>query len=139
MQDFTGEWDIDRGATRLTVMEVGSIESAAMTIRMDDGVFQLRRTFVIDGETHEAGFSAPLDGTETVREDPERTLRLSVRPEKEDWVFTARIEEAVGESMNVVRYRLLDGGRRLEAEEHFRGPALSYDNLWVFERRPQPA
>jgi hypothetical protein len=34
-----------------------------------------------------------------------------------------------------VRYALLEGGRVLRAEERFRGPRLSYDNLWVFDKQ----
>lgn len=138
MRDFAGDWDLDRNATRLSVMDVASLDSAGLSIRMADGLFELRRTFVVEGETHEAGFTAPLDGTEAVREEPERVLRLQVHQDGGDWVFTAKIADEAGESLNTVRYRLSDDGRSLLADERFRGPALSYDNLWVFERRPQP-
>lgn len=49
-------------------------------------------------------------------------------------VFTTRIVESGGESINIVRYRLLNAGRLLQAQERFRGPQLSYDNLWVLAR-----
>jgi len=42
------------------------------------------------------------------------------------------------------RKEVVTRGRQLEADERYRGPGLSYDNLWVFDKdlrssRPQVA
>lgn len=50
-------------------------------------------------------------------------------------VFVTRIVAPQGEATNIVHYSLREGGRVIEAAEKFRGPKLSYDNLWVFDKK----
>ena len=53
-------------------------------------------------------------------------------------VFTTHLYAAGGESTNIVCYTLEPDGQVLQARESFRGPELSYENFWFFERVSGP-
>jgi hypothetical protein len=46
-----------------------------------------------------------------------------------------RLVAPQGDAINVVHYRLAANGRELRAEEQFRGPKVSYDNVWVLDKQ----
>lgn len=63
----------------------------------------------------------------------QRTFQLGVR--EDTLVFRDHLTAPWGAANDAVRYRLLDGGRTLEARESVRGARVSYDDRWVFEKR----
>jgi hypothetical protein len=91
--------------------------------------------FVAGGKESRNGYDLATDGTETEKVEPPITTRSRLEWDGDVLVLRERLTAPQGEATNTVRYRLLDGGRTLEAHESFRGPKLQYDNTWVFERR----
>jgi hypothetical protein len=100
-----------------------------------DPVFEFDRVFTRAGKDDKGGYSLFTDGSEKVTVEGAMTTRSKMAWETGLLVLRERIEAAQGHATNTVHYRLLDGGRTLEARESFRGPRLQYDNVWVLERR----
>jgi len=142
--DFSGEWSFNKEKSRWQLEALARLELAALSITHREPRFRLHRAFVIEGQRHEVAFDLTTDGNEIVRYEDERELRSRLRWEGDALVFTTRILTPAGEAINAVTYRMLPPGRQLEADERYRGPGLSYDNLWVFDKdlrssRPQVA
>ena len=70
-----------------------------------------------------------------MREEEGRTLFLRLYWQGDALIFATRITEPRGDAANVLTYWLRGNGRILEAEERFRSPWLSYENVWVFDKR----
>jgi hypothetical protein len=122
---------LNRQKSRLSLARVGQ---AVLQIEHRGSSFSLQRTFTIDGQNHEVVFDLPTDGSQVVRHEGERELRLRLGWEGDILVFTTHIVTPAGDAINTVRYRMLARSRQLEAAERYRGPGLSYDNLWVFDK-----
>lgn len=137
--NFSGEWTLNRQKSRLQLEALAKVEQAVLQIEHRASSFSLHRVLTIDGQRHEVVFDLPTDGSQVVRHEGERELRSRLGWESDILVFTTHIVTPSGEAINTVRYRMLPRGRQLEAAERYRGPGLSYDNLWVFDKAGRSA
>lgn len=132
--DFSGEWTINLEKSRFELQQLAALTEATVRIDHHEPEFTLHRRFVVGGKESTLSVSVRTDGKETETRDGERTLLGAGTWDGDVLVFTTRIEAPQGVATNTVRYRLLEGGRVLEADEVFKAPRLSYHNVWVFER-----
>lgn len=130
--DFTGEYELDRGACKLSPAAAG-VESAVLRIDHHDPVFRCWAKWVAGGTTFmEYVFELRADGPETAPGE-NNSSRLY-------WDGDALVaDHRMGAPDAVVtmswRHELADGGRRLRATEQLRGGGRDQDNVWEFVRR----
>ena len=131
--DFSGTWVLNLEKTRLQSFR--GLESGEIVIEHAEPRFRFHRAFVIKGKTDSTSWQLTTDGREVVVEEGGITRKSRLVWDGNALVLDERLTAKGGEATNRVRYRLLDGGRTLVAEERFRGSRLSYDNLWVADKR----
>ena len=132
--DFSGEWVLNKAKSSL-VKQLASIEKGTVHIEHEDPVFRFQRTFTFDGKDSSFGYELTTDGKEVVSDEGNSKLYSRLYWEGDALVFFTRIVAPAGEATNVVHYRVTGGGRELRAEEQFRAPELSYDNVWVLDKQ----
>lgn len=132
--DFSGQWTFNKEKSKLGIAELANLEKGTVKIEHNDPIFKMYRTFTIDGQDDSISLDLKADGKEIeTTEDSYKTYsRLSW--EGDTLVFVTRYVASEGEATNTVKYRLLDNGKTLQADENFVGPKLHYNNMWVFEK-----
>ncbi len=133
--DFSGEWVLDKARSQLQLQQASALDSGVVRIAHKDPVFHFDRKFSSGGQHDTLVWELKTDGAEVVRVDGEQRVTSSLSWAGDTLVFLTRIVAPRGEATNTVRYTLEDGGRTLRAAESFRGPRLSYDNVWVLAKR----
>jgi hypothetical protein len=131
--DFTGNWVLNKAKSTL-VKQFATIEKGTVHIEHEDPVFRFQRTFTFEGKDSSFGYELTTDGKEVVSDEGDSKLYSRLYWEGDALVFFTRIVAPAGEATNVVHYRLTGGGLELRAEEQFRGPKVSYDNVWVLDK-----
>jgi hypothetical protein len=132
--DFSGDWVLNK-AKSTVIKQLAGLEKAVAHIEHHDPVFKFQRTFTIDGKDNSFGYDLTTDGEEVVSDQGDSKLYSRLYWDGNALVFFTRIVAPAGEATNIVHYRLAREGRELRAEEQFRGPQVSYDNLWVFDKQ----
>ncbi|MGH7694016.1 MAG: hypothetical protein ACRENH_03500 [Gemmatimonadaceae bacterium] len=136
--DFSGEWTLNAQRSKLGLEQLRGLESAIVRVDHRDPHFQLWRKFVLRGEAHIVDLGLDARG-QAIESRVGKQRRVSCLTWEEDTlVFTTHMYASGGVSTNIVRYTLEQDGEVLQARESFRGPALSYENFWVFERVSGP-
>ena len=133
--DYSGEWVLRADRSGLDQRVWAGLEKFTVRIAHREPRFEFRHTSVTNGKTDVFGWTLTTDGREQVITEGtvERHSRLA-------WsegilVLSQRVVAPMGEATNTVEYRLLEGGRVLEAHERFKGPRLQYENRYVFEKQ----
>jgi hypothetical protein len=133
--NFSGVWVLNKAKSTL-VKQLGDLEKGVISIEHHDSVFRFSRTFTIGGKDDNISYELTTDGKEVVGEGGNQKRYSRLYWDGDALVFVTRMVAPQSEAINVVHYRLLEDGRELRADEQFRGPKLSYDNVWVLEKRP---
>jgi len=127
---FSGTWMFNAQKSRLQVPAM--LESGIFTIDHREPVFRFSRVFVIGGREDALSYELTTDGREKIEKLTDRTITSKLHWEDSVLVLQNRIVLLDRrEATNTVRYKLLNDGRMLVAEEEFRGPLRKHDNLWV--------
>ena len=134
--DFTGEWVLDRGRTVLQYPQLAQLDGGVVRIAHTDTLFSFSRRFFLAGQRDTVSYTLTPGAAEVRGDDGPRQTYERLYWSADTLVFVSRIVAPQGVAVDSVWYRLLDGGRALEARERFRAPRLRYDNLWVFSRGP---
>jgi hypothetical protein len=132
--DFSGEWVLDRSASSLQG-ELAAVESGVVRIKHLDPAFVFNRMFMVSGKPLENAFDIRTDGKELLNADRGMTSRSRLEWQGNSLLLTVLIDAPRGTVSNVVRYELLDEGRRLRAVEDVGGAAPGHHNVWIFSRR----
>lgn len=132
--DFSGKWVLDLRASRLHPEYFRGLTRGVVRIAHRDPEFSFRRAFTRAGESTTVAFTLSTDGRATAATEDGMPTRRTLRWDGEELVFVTVYRAPRGEARNTVRYALRDGGRTLVAAESFRGPRVSYDNVWVFSK-----
>ncbi len=130
--DLSGKWVLSKARSVFGVKEFASLDRAVVRIEHREPEFSFRRVFIRQGESHVLEYRLSSDGKDVADAKEGSVSRLSW--DGDVLVYLTTYTTPRGTATNTVRYRLLDGGKTLEARESFRGPRVSYDNTWVFER-----
>ena len=133
--DFSGRWVLSLQRSRIDPRVGAGLEGGTLRVTQTAQRVALARVFTAGGKEDRGGYDLALDGTEAATKEGPMVRRSRLGWEGEALVLRERIAAPQGEATNTVHYRLLDGGRTLEARESFRGPRFQYDNVWVFERQ----
>jgi hypothetical protein len=133
--DFSGEWTLNKEKSKLENKQASNLEQATLRIEHREPLFKFHRTFTLGGKEDILSYELPTDGKEATGQEGEVKTFSKLYWEGDTLVYSTRLIAPWGEATNIVHYRLLDNGRLLQAEEQFRGRRLSYDNLWVFEKK----
>jgi hypothetical protein len=128
--NFSGTWTMNAAKSRL---EIQPPDSSVLQIEHREPTFKLTRTHRFKGEADTFRITLTTDGKEVVVVQSDRVIHSRCDWKGERLVFDSRVDTKEGEATNVVFYSLSADGRELAAEENFRGPTRSYDNLWVFD------
>jgi hypothetical protein len=134
--DFSGEWVLNKEKTKLELLTLDRLEAGVLRIEHAEPLFKFHRVFTVDGRESEFAYDLTTDGREVTRQDGDRKLISKLYWEGAALVYHTRIVTPNGEATNIVKHRLVDGGRALESDERREGPDLKYHNLWVFDLRP---
>jgi hypothetical protein len=132
--DFSGDWVLDRAASVLQA-ESAAVESGTVRIEHRDPEFRFARTFVVKQQPIDTAFDIVADGREVARTAAGRTSRSRLEWQGRSLLLTVLIDTPRGEVSNIVRYELLEGGKRLRAIEDVGGAAPTHHNIWIFVRR----
>ena len=132
--NLSGVWTLDRGRSRLELPPLAHLDSAVVRIAHGERRFTFARRFVEDGQADTLSWSLVPGGAEDTTRDGDQRSFSRLRWAGDTLLLEVRIVAPRGEAGDTVRYRLLDGGRALEARERFRAPRLRYDNVWGFIR-----
>lgn len=135
--DFSGAWTLSKERSRLQLPQAAAIERGVVRIVHRGSLFRFHRSFVESGQEDTLSWELKTDGAEVTSQEGAQRVISRLYWEGDTLVFITRFVAPRGAATNTVRYRLKDRGRALEATESFRGPRLSYDNLWVFVRSKQ--
>ncbi len=133
--NFSGSWVLDRAHSSLEYPQVAQLDSGFLLIEHSGSRFAFFRRSVVAGQHDTLSWTLTPDGPEDTSSEGARRSFSRLRWSGATLVLEVRIETPRGEAGDTVRYRLLEGGRVLEAQERFRAPRLRYDNRWVFARR----
>jgi hypothetical protein len=136
--NFSGEWVLDLGRSRLD-KPFQAITSGVVTIEHREPAFSFSRTFIEKGSNSTVSYTLNTDGREVAGTDNGMPIRQTLTWSGQTLVFLTVYQAPLGEARNTVRYSLLDGGKTLRAEESFRGPRVSYDNIWMFTNSSRSA
>jgi hypothetical protein len=132
--DFSGSWALSLVRSQLDPRVAAGLQHGSLRVTQTATRLRFRRLFVTGGREDEDGYDLASDGVEVAS-----TEGRFVRRSRLDWdgdilILRERISAPMGEATNTVHYRLIDGGRTLEARERFHGPRLQYENVWIFEK-----
>ena len=133
--NFSGEWVLNKAESKLQLQSLANLESGVVRIEHREPDFSFDRTFVVGGKESKTTYRLTTDGKESASQNGDQQHFSTLSWDGDVLVYFTRIVAPQGEATNTVRYRLRDGGRVLEAAESFRGPKLSYDNLWVLDKK----
>ena len=132
--DFSGVWLLNKERSQFQLKILEKLEKGIIKIDHEEPDFRLSRVFTMDGKNDSLTLELTTDGKEKISQEGNQKHISRLFWEGDTLVFITRIIAPQGEATNIVRYRLKDSGRTLEAEEQFRGPRLKYDNLWVLDK-----
>jgi hypothetical protein len=128
--DFSGEYVLNRQASKLSAAAAGGVQSASVSIEHQEPHFRCQFTFIVDGKPFEGAFELVTDGREVTHMERGRLTVSTLHWDGDALVSTDRSEGTI-----TFRYELLDAGRRLRVTEQIRGTDHDQDNLWIFERQ----
>jgi ketosteroid isomerase-like protein len=131
--DFSGEWTLSMRRSRLEADWARGIERGVVRIAHGEPRFDFERTFTTQGEDSQASYTLTTDGVAVEQVSGPRTESSRMYWEGDVLVLSQTLEGPMGVGTNIVHYRLLEGGRVLEASERTTGPG-AYSNLWLFEK-----
>ncbi|MBN1273208.1 MAG: hypothetical protein JXB26_13155 [Candidatus Aminicenantes bacterium] len=129
--DFSGKWILNKQKSKLNIKR---IESGVISLDHQEPNFHFHRLFIIAGNEYSYLYDLTTDGREKITEEDGETLHSRLYWEEDSLILDVHIISKRGEATNKVKYTLTDEGKTLVAEEQFRGPRLSYDNLWVLDK-----
>ena len=130
--NFTGTWKVN---FQKSVLEIPAPDSTLFVVEHSEPNFHLTRTHVAKGKSDTFSIHLTTDGKEVVRKEGDRTDYSLAYWEGNVLVFATRIVMGDKEATNLVRYAMAGDGQSFTAMERFRGPKLSYDNVWVLEKQ----
>ena len=130
--DFSGHWVL---STTRSSLARGGITGGSLRINHAEPRFRLARVFQTGDGPDYVSYELTTDDIARTSTSDGAKRRSRLRWEGNELVLDETIEMGGRTATNVVRYSLADGGATLTARESFRGPRLTYDNVWVFERR----
>ncbi len=132
--DFSGDWTLDRTRSALEFPPLARVDSALVRITHTETRFTFFRRFVVGGQPDTLSWTLVPGGPVDTTSDGDQRSFSRLRWEGDTLLLEVRIEAPRGVAGDTVRYRLLEGGRVLEARERFRAPRVRYDNVWVLTR-----
>lgn len=135
LPDLSGQWTLSLQRSQIDPRIGGGLEAGTVQVTQNAERLAFARVFLRGGKEERSGYELPLNGAEKAVTEGQMVRRSHLEWEGEALVLRERIAAPQGEATNTVRYRLLDGGKTLEARETFRGPRFQYDNVWVFDRK----
>ena len=128
--DFSGEWILDRTASRLSPSAAG-IVTARLQIEHYDPRIRCTGKFSSSDDAIEFTFDRLAGGSKVVKSENE-TSRCYW--EQDALVTEDRIELADAAFVMTWRYELSGDARRLRCTERIRGGGRDQDNVWEFVR-----
>jgi hypothetical protein len=132
--NFSGQWTFNKEKSRLAAAWAAGIERGTVRIDHREPQFTFERIFTIAGKDSKVSYTQTTDGKAVEKVDGDIKESSRMYWEGDVLVLSERYQKpGLPEATNVVHYRLLEGGRVLEAVERVTGPG-AHENLWIFEK-----
>jgi hypothetical protein len=132
--NFSGRWVLDLQRSQLNPTQRKNLTQGVAIIKHEEASFDFHREFTVAGQNTKMAFTLTIDGREVYGNEDGMPTRSSASWSGEELILLTIYKAPLGAARSTVRYSLHDAGKTLHAEESFRGPRLTYDNLWVFSR-----
>ncbi len=132
--DFSGDYVLNKEKSKLQVRQFAELEKATVKIVHKGDSFAFNRVFTSKGKEDPLSYRLTIGDKELASEEDGMKQFSRLYWDADTLVFVTRMLAPRGEATNTVRYTLEDNGRVLRALETFRGPRLSYENVWLFEK-----
>jgi hypothetical protein len=129
--NFSGVWKYNPSKSNL---QIPPPTSSTLEIEHNEPDFILTRTHYYEEVSDTWGIHLTTDGKEVIQEEGEEKLVVHLYWEGNQLVFDSKIYIRNREASNIVKYALSEDGNTLIATEHFCGPVIKYDNVWVFDK-----
>jgi hypothetical protein len=132
--DFSGDWTLNRQASMLSPAASG-IQGGDVHIEHKEPQFRYKATLTTQANPIEYEIQFVSDASPVTSTQAGAKTTSSLRWEGDALVLSSTMVRATGETTIDFRYELIDGGRRLRANERIRGGGRDQNNVWVFDRR----
>ena len=132
--NFSGEWKLNRQASKLSPAIAPTVRSGRLTIRHFEPRLASHLAIEFADRPVESKFELVSDGREVVADHEGQRIISSLRWDADALVATWQIHAPEHELAITFRYALQDDGRQLHVAEQLRGDGRDQDNVWVFER-----
>ncbi len=129
--DFSGIWRFNPEKSSL---QITPPTASIFQIDHQEPYFKIVRTHIFGEKSDTWGIQLTTDGKEFIQEESGEKLVGHLYWDGDILVFDTKIFLKNREASNIVRYELSEDGKTLTATERFRGPAVKYDNIWIFEK-----
>ncbi len=124
--DFSGEYVLNRQASRLSAAVAESVQNASLRIKHDEPSFSCQGSFsFVNSKPVEWAFKLTADELEATQ-----TERPGLH-----WDGVALVCTIRNGGMTITFLYEFDAERRLRLAEQLRGTDHDQDNLWIFDRR----
>lgn len=127
--NFSGMWNMDSAACKL---QIPVPDSMVLEIKHHEPIFEVIRSHLRKGESDVTTQTIATDGKEVVEKGVEATSYNRCAWEGSQLVCTSKIIRGMRASTREMKYSLSPDRKSLTAEEHYEGPAVKFDNVWVF-------
>jgi hypothetical protein len=131
--DFSGTWSLNIPKSKFS----GPLPGATvLKIVHRDPAFQLSRTEQLKKRTLAWAISLTTDGKEVVMKEDDRELRYRLNWKARTLVMDQQSMLAGVKGVSQLVHSLSPDGRVLTVQEHTVAAKKTFDNVWIFDRRP---
>jgi hypothetical protein len=133
--DFSGEWILNISESRLQAKWTAGLEKGIVKIVHNEPDFRYWRIFIIKGNDDILTFNLQTAGQEKVEGTNDRKTISSLSWKQDTLLYITRTILGRREAINIARYYLINNDSTLVTDEKFTGPKMTYNNLWVFDKK----
>jgi hypothetical protein len=134
--DFSGRWLLDIEHSRVNPAISKGLTKGEVRIYHKDPSFSFWREFTKAGLSEVVEYTLNSGGEEIKGTEGGMPTISSLSWSGDELIYLTIYQTSRGEARNIVKYSLHDRGKTLRAEEVFRGPRISYENVWIFSKAP---
>jgi len=129
--NYSGQWELSKANSRL---EIAMPDEVVLRIDHDEPLFHIERTLKFGPQTSTFAIDLSIGEENEAVTRGDALVFPSLWWDEDGLVFESKIVQKDELAKNTVRYRLLDDGAMLIADEHYRSSGQQYDNYWVFRK-----
>lgn len=133
--NFSGEWILNLSKSNLQAQWTKDLKNGKVKILHDESNFRYWRNFIIKGIDDTLSFALKIDGQEKIEKLIDRIVISSLSWKYDTLLYITKIIIGKKEAINYVKYYLSKDYSQLITDEKFKGPKMTYHNIWIFEKK----